>query len=399
MNTYPIAFYDLLSLALGGNDPYKLQSYLDEVIANKYNTLDVAGFPWAPTMTPDFTYEQVVKSLDIIPMAQYTDLDSPAVPIGTKGLQSYTGKVPRMKLVEYYNEDKIRKIMLASRRLNAMSIASSEVRNAARDTLFVTLDTLVGGHTNSLSYQRHQMVSKGILEINASNNPQGVSGVKIAAHIPTKNISKLAGTARWFTAQNNGKYTTEGTAADPIANLTDMVDNANNLGIRSLHFEMEKNYAKQILNHSKVIEAIAVNMYTSAANETWALNAAKAVSFENKLRILGEIVGAPIHAIDHVSTTQKFNKNSQVLEDVQLKAFEPGVIVLVPDGNLGEIVAVEPIVVGDQAATYASFYGGRLLCTVTYDASKKTQAFETELTALTVPNKPQYMFYLYPTEL
>ena len=106
MNTYPVQFYDLLSRALGGNDSRRLQGFLDNVVAEKYNKLDIPGFKFAPEMQLDYTYEQLQKTAGINVMAQYLDNDSPATPIGTEGAVIATGRIPRMKMVEYYNEDK-----------------------------------------------------------------------------------------------------------------------------------------------------------------------------------------------------------------------------------------------------------------------------------------------------
>ena len=66
----------------------------------------------------------------------------------------------------------------------------------------------------------------------------------------------------------------------------------------------------------------------------------------------------------------------------------------VPDGNLGEVLTVEPITV--QGGIYGGFYDGRLLMTVGVDPVKKCQSYNTEMTSLVVPDKPQYMWYLHP---
>lgn len=396
MNTYTPKFYDLLSLALGSSDSYVLQSYLDNVMASKYNELSIPGFAWSENMSPDFTVEVLYKNVDIIPMAQYVDLDSPAVPIGTSGMGGYTAKIPRMKLSEYYNEDKMRKVMLAERKLNGLRNGANDVINAARNTLFVTTDTLIGAHVNSLSYQRHQMVSKGLLEINSANNPMGVKDLCIEAKVPTKNVTTLKGTARWWTSLSDGTYSTPGSTCDPVKNLKNMVRNAQLSGLRNMHFELEYNYAEQVIEHPKIVEAIASKIFINAYNEDWALANVANMDTDAKFEQLGRIVGAPFQIIDHISAVQKFNKDTQKLVNNQLDAFEPGVIVLVPDGQIGEIVPVEPIVVNDPAATYGGLFDGRLLLTVTYDASKKAQAYETELTALSAPTMPQYMYYLYP---
>ena len=98
MNTNTLEFYDLLARALGGNDAKRLQGYLDEVMAVKYNGLQLDGFTFNPDMQLDFTYEQLQKEVGLNVMAQYVDLDSPAIPLGGEGFQLSTGKIPRMKL-------------------------------------------------------------------------------------------------------------------------------------------------------------------------------------------------------------------------------------------------------------------------------------------------------------
>ena len=50
METYTLEFYDLLSRALGGSDPARLQGYIDEVMPNKYNALQLDGFELDPDM-------------------------------------------------------------------------------------------------------------------------------------------------------------------------------------------------------------------------------------------------------------------------------------------------------------------------------------------------------------
>ena len=189
MNTYPQTFYDLLSAALGANGNRALQGFLDDILARKYNELNLAGFPFASDMLIDFTYEQVRKELKMNVMATYVDIDSPAIPIGTEGAQLQTGKIPRMKMVEYLNEDKIRKQIILEQRFGA---TSNRAKQAALRSLFVTTDNLVGGHTNSLTYQRHQIVSTGQFALTNTNNPRGIKDV-FAAHIPTGNVKTKTG--------------------------------------------------------------------------------------------------------------------------------------------------------------------------------------------------------------
>ena len=384
MNTYPVQFYDLLSRALGGNDGRRLQGFLDNVVAQKYNELNIPGFKFAPEMQLDFTYEQLQKEIGLNVMASYLDLDSQPIPVGTEGAVISTGRIPRMKMVEYYNEDKYRKLLIAEQRFGA---SSDRVVNAAVEALFNTADTLVGGHTNALTYQRHQIVSTGKFTLNSTNNPNGLVGLTFASHVPTANINTLSGTKRWWTASD---YSTEGSAADPIGDMIAIVEVARQKGVQG-HFEINASYLDKVLKHSKVVAAIGANLFPTAADSA---ASAAYLSRAKKIEVLAEIVGARIDAIDAIVATEVYNKSTKTLERKMIDAFEANVVVFVPDGNLGEILTVEPIAI--EGGTYATFYGGRLLLTVDVDAKYKCQSFNTEMTSLVVPNKPQYMWYLKP---
>ena len=384
MNNYPVQFYDLLSRALGGSDSRRIQGFLDEVVAKKYNKLDVPGFKFAPEMQLDFTYEQIQKEIGLNVMASYVDLDSQPIPVGTEGFVLNTGRIPRMKMVEYYNEDKYRKMLIAEQRFGAQS---SNVVNAAVKALFNTIDTLVGGHTNSLTYQRHQIVSNGKFVINSTNNPNGIVGLTFASHVPTENTTTLSGTKRWWT---DADKTTEGTAANPVDDMIAMVEVARQKGVDG-HFEVNAAYLDKVLKHSKVHAAIGTNHFPMTENGA---ASAACLSRAKKIEVLADIVGAPIVPIDARVATEVYNKSTKKLERKMMDAFEANVIVFVPNGDLGEILTVEPIAI--EGGNYGTFYGGRLLLTVDVDAKYKCQSFNTEMTSLVVPNKPQYMWYLKP---
>ena len=384
MNKYPVQYYDLLSRALGGNDGKRLQGFLDNVVAQKYNELNIPGFKFADEMQLDFTYEQLQKTAGINVMANYYDLDSPAIPNGTEGFVVATGRIPRMKMVEYYNEDKYRKLLIAEQRFGA---GADRVVNGAVKALFNTTDTLIGGHTNSLTYQRHQVVSTGKFTLNTSNNPNGLTGLTFSSHVPSANKNTLSGTKRWWT---DATYATEGSSADPIADMIAMVETATDKGIEG-HFEINKAYLGKILSHSKVVAAIGANLFPTASDSS---AAAAYLSREKKIEVLSDIVGAEIVAIDAKVATEVYNKTNKALERKVMDAFEANVVVFVPNGDLGEIITVEPIAI--DGGTYATFYGGRLLLTVDVDAKYKCQSFNTEMTSLVVANRAHEMLYLFP---
>lgn len=386
MDTYSIQFYDLLSRALGPGE--SIQSFLDNTLALKYNNLQLDGFAFEPFMQTDFTFEQVFGEVGLNATAQYYDLDSPALPDGVPGFKSYTGKIPRMKKVEYFNEDKLRKMKLVEDR---RSSSAAQIAEIAYQQLFITVDNLIGGHTNALTYQRHQAVSAGKFAINATNNPKGIKNVVIDYHIPDANKTTLTSTARWWTSSTHTAGN-EGAAADPVKNLTDMVAAARNAGIRG-HFEVNIDYLKECLGHSAILSVIGVSLLPGSDSTAQAAYA-RIMPYETLKERLEAIVGAPINAIDSLVPIESIDKTEKAFVRSNVDAFNKNVWVFVPDGQIGIVKTVEPIAI--EGGQYGSFYGGKLLLTVGVDYVKKCQSYNTEMTSLVIPTVPQYMWYLFP---
>ncbi len=386
MDTYQIQFYDLLSRALSPGE--SLQSFLDNTMALKYNGLQLPGFTFEPFMQVDFTFEQIFNEVGLNATAQYYDLASPALPDAAPGLKSYTGKIPRQKKVEYFNEDKLRKMKLIEDR---RSTSAAQIADIAYQQLFITVDNLVGGHTNALTYQRHQAVSTGKFTINATNNPKGVKNVVIDYHVPAGNKTTLDGTARWWTSSTHTSGN-EGAAADPIYDLQAVVKVARNKGIRG-HFEVNIDYLKECLNHTKVLTTIGISLLPASDSSTQAAYA-RIQPYEILKARLESLIGAPIMAIDSIVSIESIDKTEKAFVKTNVDAFEKNVWVFVPDGEIGVVKTVEPIAI--EGGQYGSFYGGRLLLTVGVDYVKKCQSYNTEMTSLVIPTVPQYFWYLFP---
>lgn len=390
MDAYQIQFYDLLSRALGAGE--SIQSFLDNTMALKYNKLQLDGFTFEPFMQTDFTYEQIVGDLPLNVMAQYYDVDSPALPDGTTGFKAYTGKIPRMKKVEYFNEDKLRKMKLVEDR---KSTTAAQIAEIAYQQLFITVDKLIGGHTNALTYQRHQAVSTGKFVINNTNNPKGIKNITLDYHIPSANKTVLPQTSvRWWTSTTHVQAN-EGANSNPVKDLVDIVNKARYAGVRG-HFEVEIDYLKEVLAHSKVLAQIGVA--TLPASDSTAQAAyASILSYEAKKSALESLIGAPIKAIDSIVPVESIDKSEKAFTRSNINAFEKNVFVFVPDGEIGVVKTVEPIAL--EGGNYASFYGGKLLLTVGVDFVKKCQSYNTEMTSVVIPTVPQYMWYLYPNNV
>lgn len=390
MDIYNQNFYDLLGGALGRADSSSLQAFIDATLRDKYDRLDLSGFEWDPDMQIDFTYEQVQQTLGITPMANYYDVDSPAKPFAGEGFSIATGKIPRMKNVAYFNEDKLRKQLIFDR-LNVGN--ARDVVENRRLKLFTTVDNLFQAHANSLTYQRDQMISKGMVEITTANNPYGISGVTLYANVSDGNKTTLTGAARWWTAAG---YATEGANANPILDLKEWVRGIRLSGAPAGHIEVNWAFFQRILSHSAVRAMLADVFFPLAGNSTVAANAVAAKPDSEIEAAFSRIIGSPVRTVDHKVAVEKYDATTRALTADPFDSFEPDVLVWVPDGTIGTVKSVMPLTVPDPAAAYGRFINGKGLLTVTYDASKKCQAYETELTALAVPTAPQRMYYFYP---
>jgi len=388
MDTYNIQFYDLLSRALGPGE--SIQSFLDNTMAAKYNKLELDGFVFDSFMQTDFTYEQIVGESPLNVMAQYYDVDSPALPDAALGFKAYTGKIPRMKKVEYFNEDKLRKMKLIEDRKSSTSAAIAEI---AYEQLFITVDKLIGGHTNALTYQRHQAVSTGKFSITATNNPKGIKNIVIDYHVPSANKTTISTSSatRWWTSSTHS-VANEGASADPIGDLKKIVEQARYDGVRG-HFEVEIDYLKECLAHSKVLSVIGTALLPASDSTAQAAYAA-IQPYERLKASLESLIGAPIKAIDSLVPIESIDKSEKAFTRSNVNAFEKNVWVFVPDGNIGVVKTVRPIAI--DGGVYGNFYDGRLLMTVGADYVKKCQSYNTEMTSLVIPTASNYFFYLYP---
>ena len=394
MDTYS-GFYDVLSRAFGDTTSATLQSNIDRYF-EQYNGLSIEGFPFRDEMLLDFTYEQMEQEFGVQVMANIYDKDSPALPISTEGAKVHTGKIPRMKMIELMDEDKVRMMALAeqlSGRIDA---------DAAWRRWFITTENLIMGHANRLRWMVNQLRSTGKITLTQITN-NGVNPVAkdltFAKHVPAANYFTKTSSARWWTSATR-VAANEGANADPIADLQLLVDTQAAKG-KTGHFEVDKLFFRQVLNHSKVAAAIALNAIPNAGVTSDALaNATTQVgywAYERKKEVLEAILGAPIIVRDEMAAVERYDKTTKKIDKTPFRSFVDGVISFLPDGNIGETLTVIPIKVGP--GTYANFYGGKLLMTVDNDPFYKVQRFGTEMTSLPVPSMPNDMLYLRPCDV
>lgn len=384
MDTFvPATYFDVLSLALGGN-PHKLQDFVDAVLAD-FNTLDVAGFSWNNDLLDDFTYEQMESRVGIAPLANVVDPDSPAIPFARQGESLGTGKIPRMKTVDYLNEAKIRALKKLIRRRD---VSPGRIREAAGAAIGEILVEQTQSFVNALSFQRDQMVSNAGITYNATNNPYGIS-LSLSARVPAANTKTLADAARWWTAAN---HATEGANSDPVQDMKDMVEKMRKKGITACHFEMNNLFIDAILSHSKVKADILARLSLSASYDITDLTP---FNRAEQVTALSQLVGKPIVEKDRIAQVEYSEAGK--IKYRELDSFKQDVVVLVPDGNIGEILTVEPLLL--EGGQYAYALDGKLAFTIEADYTAKCQSYSGELTTVCAPNKPKLMLYLKPCEV
>lgn len=119
---------------------------------------------------------------------------------------------------------------------------------------------------------------------------------------------------------------------------------------------------------------------------------AQNMSDEAKKSAFEALVGCPIVPRDSIAAVEKFDEDAKRNKPVNIENFDPLNVSFVPDGQLGTIKAVQPIVLADDPTErIAWFDGGRTLLTQRYESKTRTMYIESEMAVLCVPQMPQYM--------
>ena len=373
----PEAHFDALYYALGG-DFARLQPFVDAILAD-YNNLDIAGFTFNDDLLDDFTFEQVENYVGIAPLAAVVDPDSPAIPFGRKGQSLGTGKIPRMKTVEYLNEAKVRTLKKLIRRRD---VGYAEIQASAGASIGEIIANQVASFTNALTYQRDQMVSTGGVVYNATNNPYGIN-LTLSARVPSANKYAVNSGNGWFAATTYAAVA----SSDPVQDMKNLVEVARQKGMTACHFEMNNLVIDRLLAHSQVIEDIKLRF---SLNATYTVTSLKPFTRAEQVAALSALVGKPIVEKDHISSVE-YNDGG-VLAERNFASFSDANVVLVPDGNIGEILTVEPMLF--EGGRYAFAFGRKAAFTIGTDYVKKCQSYSGEMTSVVAPDKPRLMFYL-----
>lgn len=390
MRTNVSNYYDLLTVGLGN---FSFQQFVDR-FQEKYNVLQTEGFDWDPEIQMDYTYEQLIASLNIVTLPIYVDVDSEGLDKSLGEFKIGSNKIPTQKHRYPMNAKMLRERMIMYQRFGDAAL-TPDTRSALVDLLFESTDKLLAGNRNALTHQRMRVVSTGQFTIDLTNNPRGIKGLTFDFGIPSANKESLSGENRWW---KNAEHTptNEGTASDPLLYLKNKRKEMRKKGFPNGHFEIASDLFDDLLTHTKVLERIGLALYPMAASATNPGTAAQGyatnMTDEAKRAAIERIIGCPIVPRDSLAAVEKYDEESKSIKATTIDNFNKLNVAFVPDGQIGTIKSVQPMVfTDDPTQRIAWFDGGRTLITQRFESKNKSMYVESEMAVLCVPNMPQYM--------
>lgn len=390
MRTMVSNYYDLMTFGLGGAS---FQQFVDR-FQEKYNVLQADGFAWDPEIQLDYTYEQLIASLNIATLPVYMDEASQGLDKGFGEFKIGSNKIPTQKHRYPISAKMLRERMIMVQRFGDAAL-NTATQSALMEMLFTSTDNLLQGNRNAITHQRMRVASTGQFMIGLDNNPRGISGLTFDFGIPAANKESLSGESRWWKT-NEHTTANEGTTSDPLLYLKNKVKAMRKKGFPAGHFEIASDLLDDLLTHTKVLKRIGLALYPSAAGATnpdlVASQYAQNMTDEGKLDAIRRIIGASIIPRDSIAAVDKFDEESKSLKVETIENFNPLNVAFVPDGQIGAIKSVQPMVFSDDPTQrIAWFDDGRTLLRQMFNAETKSMYVESEMAILCVPSMPQYM--------
>lgn len=378
-------YYDLMSFGLG---ELSFQQFIDG-FNEKYNTLNVDGYQWDNEIQWDYTYEQLIAASNIATLPIYVDESSEALDKAFGKFEIGSNKIPTQKHRYPVDAKMLRSKFLLAQKFGASTL-TTETQNSLLDLLYTSSDNLIKGNRNAWTHQRMRINSTGQFVIDINNNPRGIKGLTFDFGIPQANKDTLLTTARWWT---NSTHITanEGSSSDPLLYMKTLVKAKKKLGFPQGHIEMSIDLFDDLLIHSKVLQRIGYTLYPQATADG-AIVYATNLTDDAKKAAMERFINCPIQTYDSIANVDSFDVTTKQLKQTTIENFVPTNIAFIPNGQIGTIKAVKPIVFTDDPTQRTAWFdGGRTLITNKFENKTKTMYVESEMATLCVPNMPQYM--------
>ena len=378
-------YYDLMSFGLG---ELSFQQFIDG-FNEKYNTLNVDGYTWDNEIQWDYTYEQLIASLNIATLPIYVDESSEALDKSFGKFEIGSNKIPTQKQRYPVDAKMLRTQFLLAQKFGASTL-NNETQNTLLGLLYTSGDNLIKGNRNALTHQRMRINSTGKFVISSENNPRGIKGLEFDFGVKDTNKDTLLTTARWWTTTSH-ITANEGSTSDPLLYMKTLVKAKKKLGFPQGHIEMSIDLFDDLLTHSKVLQRIGYTLYPQATADG-AIVYATNLTDDAKKAAMERFINCPIQTYDSIARVDSFDPTTKNLIQTSIENFVPTNIAFIPNGQLGTIKAVKPIVFTDDPTQRTAWFdGGRTLITNKFENKTKTMYVESEMATLCVPNMPQYM--------
>lgn len=361
--TQTIDKFDLLGQIMGKS----LQTFVDGVLATRYNKIQWDKFfGWAP-MSLSTVFSVMEADVDLYPMASVIDTNSPKPKRAVQGVSLWNGEVPKIGHGYDLKEKELRQYLVLIQ--NGGTVAAKPVM----DLFYNTVNKTEYGIHARLNSMAMQIVSTGSLLIDTSNNPDGVALTKIDMKVPTAN-KKYAG------YDNGTAAAWTGATATPLTDIQDMLDDADDAGVPYDVLYFPKLLWRTFLRHPNVVKEVN-------ARKANTITTSPTTEAETRAYML-DMGFPPVEVIDERQGLQTDGVTSNVV------SWDESNIVLAPAGQLGEVKNAMPISVQDPAIRTAFTAEGRIKIIEKNDNSRVTQGFEAECNAMPVLTVAKYIYIM-----
>lgn len=391
-------FYDfiaqgLVSMGYIDNGHASLEMYLNDMFAEKWNaeaTYAQMGFPLDPDIRLHPTYEQIEATIRPYTMAAYVDYDSDGPSKSVDGVSLKSGEINIFKHEVYLDRKKVREKMALIDMLGGMR---SDIVDAVMQLFFTATDDLIGGNFNTVQFQRHQIVgNEGKLVIDGVNNPYGLP-FEIDFGVPAKNKK----VSPWYTKAADGTVTqisNIGKGVNPIDVCRKLVEDAEENDFAPAgHWECSKKTKRDLLAMPFFREMYATAMRPDIIKDTLRLSWSYTIDEDVIWTYIQQRIGR-IEVIDKVGSVEFIDPRTRKAKYHNIQAFREGVLVYVPDGEIGSVQSGKPVWIDDGSTRSALYDGGRTLIREIRDGEHMTIKVKSESQTMCVPQSTRWFYYL-----
>lgn len=392
--------------ALGIGTQKKFECWYEKYLQGRENmNFNIDGFTWDDAQI-GFNYKFAEVTDSVTAMATYLDLYSQAVARGREiPMRTIEGYIPRQKRYETKDENDFRTLAEQAEELSgAASFRGESPYTDIKDYFSKNILEFAGdfpaSHAQSLTYQVGQMKSNFSLDLTDVNNPNGIVGVSFKAKAPAENT--IVG--EYYTVDSEGNVTYDETK-DPIKDINKFLQKLLFNGTYGpVEVEADEWSFLTLMGHPVFVRAIGYlvvkGLFISSTSKADA-DARASEAGANVLqtdgsdaeimvgffkRIFKKISNVKLH--NEIVAVAKLNETTKKFEYPELKAFNENVMLFRPVGNIGTIKNVVPMR-PDSSYVYSWMFEKRGIMDYWYDPKTRTQHWESELTALAVPNRPK----------